>query len=1183
MFEGPIVLALAFLYAGMLFAVAWYGDLHLKASAPPGGRPLIYALSIGVYCTTWTFYGSVGNAARTGFDFIPVYLGPILMFCVCWPLLLRVIRLAKAQNITSIADFLAARYGKSPAVAAVVTIVAVIGMLPYVALQLKAVLITTDTLLSATVRDLAQTGVAFSSDDARYAASGLIVAGLLALFAILFGTRHIDATEHQDGMTVAIAAESLLKLTAFVAVGLYVVFFAFGGLGPFLAEVRAHPEVQRVFSQAPSGGSWLTVTFLAFVCALLLPRQFHMTVVENRSDFELKRAAWLFPAYLIAINLFVVPLAMAGLVLFGPNAVDPDRFVLLVPLAQGAEAITMLVFVGGVSAATAMVIVEAVALSIMVCNGLIMPLLLRHRAPELDARGELGPMLLFLRRVVIVLIVLLGYLVERALAGAAGLTAIGLISFAAIAQLAPAFFLGLFWRGGTARGAIAGILSGAGVWAYTLLLPWVVTAGWLPETLLTDGPLGIAFLKPQALFYLSFDPVSHGVFWSLTVNTAVFVYVSLSRQPEPVERLQSQFFVHDVVPPTHDDPSFRLWRSSLTVGDLKAAVGRYLGPERATASFATFAASRGMAQRDDMPADPQCLRFAEHLLTSAIGAASSRLVLSLLLRRRNIEGKTALRLLDDASEALQYNRDLLQSAIDQVKQGLVVFDRDMRLTCWNRQFVDLLALPPDLAQINVPLDRILAFLAERGDLGEGVASDLVADRLDRMVVSRETLHERLLDTKRHIEIRTAPMPQGGIVATFADITERVEVSNALARVNLTLERRVEERTAELLSLNTALAIAKSRADEASQDKTRFIAAASHDILQPLNAARLYATSMVERDLPGDVARIADNLDSSLKAVEEIFGAIIEISRIDAGRADPQLGPIAVNDLLENLKVEFAPSATECGLELRFVGTSLWVNSDRRMLRRLLQNLLSNAIKYTDRGRVVVGVRRSGRSVVIVVADSGPGIPQDQQQLIFREFQRLHADRSGPRGLGLGLSIVDRLSGVLGARVAVRSQVGRGSMFMVSLPMADPAATPLRQSEPKRALGRLEGALVLCIDNEPAVLEGMETLLRNWGCDVIAAHDQESAVNGFKSADRVPDVVFADYHLDETTGLNVIAELRAMSAQDLPAAIITADHTELTEGEVRQAGVTLLRKPIKAGAVRAMVARYARRTLRDAAE
>src|SRR5690606_24134052 len=336
--------------------------------------------------------------------------------------------------------------------------------------------------------------------------------------------------------------------------------------------------------------------------------------------------------------------------------------------------------------------------------------------------------------------------------------AIGLISFAAIAQLAPAFFGGLFWRKGTARGAIAGILAGFAVWAYTLLLPWVVKAGWLGMDILQHGPRGITMLRPQALFFLEFEPLTHGVLWSIFANVTALVMVSLLRPPEPVERLQAHVFVQDDLPRMAPTPSFRLWRTSITIGDLQATVARYLGGERAERSFAEFGASRNTKLSPHAEADIQIIRFTEHLLTSAIGAASSRLVLSLLLRRSNVGSQSALRLLDDASEALQYNRDLLQSALDQVRHGLSVYDKELKLICWNRQFRELLDLPADLGRIGMPLGGILRACAERGDFGEGSVDELVADRLVRLAVRKETVQEKL-SNGRILEIRTAAMPQ----------------------------------------------------------------------------------------------------------------------------------------------------------------------------------------------------------------------------------------------------------------------------------------------------------------------------------------------------------------------------------------------------------------------------------------
>src|SRR5690606_26672582 len=398
--------------------------------------------------------------------------------------------------------------------------------------------------------------------------------------------------------------------------------------------------------------------------------------------------------------------------------------------------------------------------------------------------------------------------------------------------------------------------------------------------------------------------------------------------------------------------------------------------------------------------------------------------------------QSALRLLDDASEALQYNRDLLQSALDQVRHGLSVYDKDLKLICWNRQFRELLDLPADLGRVGMPLDRILRACAERGDFGEGPIDDLVADRLVRLAVGKEPVQENL-SHGRNLEIRTAAMPQGGVVATYSDITDRVASANALARANENLERRVRERTAELLRVNAALAIAKAKADEANLDKTRFLAAASHDLLQPLNAARLYASSLVERPLDEADALIARNIDASLAAVEEILSALIDISRMDAGRPEPEITDVALNELFQHLEVEFAPLAREKGLELRVVPTSLWVRTDRRLLRRVLQNLVANAVKYTSNGSVLLGARRRNGSVLVQVTDTGRGIPSSKHELNFKAFQRL--DDHGPeiRGLGLGLTIVERICRVLQSPNSINSRPGRGSTFSVLLPSAEP--------------------------------------------------------------------------------------------------------------------------------------------------
>lgn len=1165
MIEGWIIVGVALLYLSGLFALAWIGDRTLRLADAHSGRPYIYALSLAVYCTSWTFFGSVGLAATTGYDFIPVYLGPILMFTLGYRLLLRIVRIAKSQNVTSVADFIASRYGKSQWVAAIVTLVAIFGSLPYIALQLKAINVSVETLLGAN---------AISAIDVPrigFVDTALVITLVLAAFAILFGTRHIDATEHQDGLMLAIAAESVVKLVAFVAVGLFVMLNLYGEPGAFLQRAEESPIVTNLFSQGFNGGTWLTVTLLSFVAVLLLPRQFHVAVVENNSEAEVRRAAWLFPLYLLLINIFVIPIAAAGMMQFKTGVHDPDFFMLAIPISASSKALTLVAFLGGLSAATAMVIVESVALAIMVCNGLVVPVLLRQNLIEAPKQEDMASALLLIRRISIAVLLLLGYLVYQLVGRSSGLAAIGLLSFAAMAQFAPAFFIGLIWRKGTARGAIAGLLAGSGMWAYTLVLPWFAKAGLLPMSLIEDGPFGIGLLRPQALFYLQFEPLTHGVLWSLSANVLSYLTVSLLRPPEPIERIQAQSFIQDDAPRSvANTPAFRLWRTSVTMSDLERTVGQYVGMDRAARSFNEYLASRNIAPSREAEVDIPAVRFSEHLLSSAIGSASARLVLSLLLKRGNMSSQSAMKLLDDASQALQYNRDLLQSALDQVRHGLSVFDKDMRLICWNRQFRELLELPPEIGRVGAPLNKILRVLAERGDFGPGDIDQLVESRLYRLAVRKETFQERILSGRRHIEIRTSSMPQGGIVTTFSDITDRVAAANALARANETLERRVRERTAELLEVNAALAIAKSKADEANLDKTRFLAAASHDILQPLNAARLYATSLRERPLPETEEKLAKNVDASLSAVEEIFSALIEISRMDAGRMEPDINDFPLSEVFAQLLVEFEPMAREKGLTLKVAPTSVWLRSDRRMLRRVLQNLVANAIKYTRTGTVLLGARRRGEEIDVQVLDTGPGIPRDKQTVIFKEFQRLEGPGSNVRGLGLGLSIVERICRILNHRIRLASQPRQGSNFSVRVPAAPPRTLAAPETTPQPRSGGLAGLTVMCIDNEPAVLSGMEALLTGWGCTVRTAPSAHAAVTLLEEAPFVPDILLADFHLDSGTGVDAVLRIRKALEQEVPAVIITADHTLEVQREVKGHELTMLRKPLKAAALRAIL-------------
>jgi signal transduction histidine kinase/CheY-like chemotaxis protein len=729
----------------------------------------------------------------------------------------------------------------------------------------------------------------------------------------------------------------------------------------------------------------------------------------------------------------------------------------------------------------------------------------------------------------------------------------------------------------------AGIL----VWAYTLLLPSIADAGMVGEHILSAGPFGLAWLRPQALFGLDLPPLVQGVVLSLLANIALYIGCSFARRPSAIERVQADVFVPTSLAPMA--PSFRLRRASVTVEELTATIARYLGEERTRESFRSFAASRRVSLEAGAEADFLLLQYGEYLLASAIGAASSRLVLSLLLRKRTVSTKAALKLLDDANAAIHYNREILQTALDHVRQGIAVFDKDLALLCWNRQFGEIFDLPHALTRIGIALDEILRHIAERGAPAAGDAYDLdeeVAARVARYTSEAEPFLERFAERGLVIEVRAGRMPDGGLVTTFTDITPSVKAAEALERANATLERRVRERTGELTRLNAELGRAKAEADDANVSKTRFIAAASHDILQPLNAARLYVTSLIERqrqnDGEGEDGDLVQNIDASLEAVEEIFAALLDISRLDTGAMQPEMTDFRIDELLQRLEVEFAPLAREKGLELKFMPCALAVRSDRRLLRRLLQNLVSNAIKYTPAGGVVIGCRRRGARLRIDVYDTGIGIPPGKRRAVFKEFHRLDQGARVARGVGLGLSIVERIARVLDCEVALKSNVGRGSRFSVEVPRAAAAiGAPVLHAVPKAAAGQLAGTVALCIDNERAILDGMQTLLGGWGCRVLKAADLAEALAAIEGSGLHPDGLLVDYHLDGGNGMVAIAELRRRHGRDVPAILVTADRSVHVREEARAAGVHVLNKPVKPASLRALITQW--RVQRVAAE
>ncbi|MDI4657685.1 sensor histidine kinase [Xanthobacter autotrophicus] len=745
MISAPVVVGAAVVYLALLFAIAAFADRRAREGRSVIGNAWIYALSLAVYCTAWTYFGSVGRAAATGVWFLPIYLGPMLAMLLAWIVVRKMIRIAHTYRITSIADFIASRYGKSPLVAALVTLITVVGIVPYIALQLKAV--------SSGYVLLTASGTAGGGASPAWWQDGtLLVALALALFTILFGTRHLDSAERHEGMVAAVAFESLVKLVAFLAVGLFVTYGLFDGMADIWARAKAVPELASLLRLGGEGGAgafgyaqWFTLTLLSMLSVLLLPRQFQMMVVECVNERHLKRAAWVFPAYLLVINIFVLPLALGGMLLFSPKGADPETFVLSLPLAHGATGLALFAYVGGLSAATGMLIVETIAVSTMVCNDLVMPSLLRLKDFGARAGGDLTAIILNIRRAAILVILLLGYLYFQVAGEAYALVSIGLISFAAVAQFAPALFGGMYWREATRSGALGGLAGGFLVWIYTLMLPSVAKSGWIDDAFLTHGPFGITALAPERLFGLEgLDNLSHALFWSLLVNVALFVGLSLWRAPSGREASQALLFVdvfargHATATAGAADPVF--WRGRARPADLMALASRLLGPDAARQIFADHAHESGVAVGTDLTADARLVDKVERRLAGAVGSASARVLVAAVAEEEPLSPADVMEILNEASQLRVY-----ALALEEKSRSLEIASAE--LSAANAQLRTLDELKDDFVssvthELRTPLTAIRALselMLDAPDMEEAQRQDFLAiivgesERLGRLV------------------------------------------------------------------------------------------------------------------------------------------------------------------------------------------------------------------------------------------------------------------------------------------------------------------------------------------------------------------------------------------------------------------------------------------------------------------
>ncbi|HEY8586808.1 MAG TPA: PAS domain-containing hybrid sensor histidine kinase/response regulator [Rhodanobacter sp.] len=1152
MIQGWLLVGVSLLYVGLLFGVAYAGDRRPLYPRQPRLRPIIYSLALAVYCSSWTFFGAVGTAARDGLAYLPIYLGPILLFVFGFGLMRRLAQVVRERNITSIADFIGARFGKSHGLAALVALIAVVAVVPYIALQFKAVAMSYGVLR----------GVPGGAVDAGGIDSALWCAALLAVFAILFGTRSIDATEHHHGLMLAIALESLVKLFAFVALAGYALW-----RGPGLVSTLQVPVAD--FRHGVSPG-FLAQTMLAFCAMFCLPRQFQIGMVECEDPRDLKRARWIVPIYMAIISVAVLPIVAAGASLPLVSSGSPDAWVLTLPMVHGDRNMALLAFVGGFSAATGMVIVASVALSTMISNDLVMPALLRIRRLRLEHRSDLSQVVLGVRRIAIILLALMAYAYYRAAANADNLAATGLLAFAAVAQFAPAMVAALYWRGASRIGVLVGLAAGFAVWTYTLLLPALSRSTlWL-----ADGPFGWTSLRPQSLFHLSgWDPVMHGTFWSLLINIGCLVFFSLRFRPSLEDRLHAAMFM-DADSATRG--GIGDWRGRVAVADLRTIAERIVGERSSARAFEEYGRRQGKPLLPGDAADRALTQYTERLLASAVGAANARRILIGALSGSGLDVAESMALLDEAAQELRFNRELLSTTLENVSQGISVVDAEMRLVAWNRRYMELFDYPDGMVHVGVQVAELIRWNANLGECGPGEVEDHIAKRIDHMQAGSSHLFERRRPDGTVIEMRGRALPGGGYVTTYSDVTAYKHAEQELLEVNETLEQRVEQRTAELSEALAATAQARRAAETANVSKTRFLAAASHDLLQPLNAARLFTSALREHpSLDAEASGLAERIDASFRAAEDLLDALLDISRLDAGTYHPEVSGFALAELFDSLNAQFAVVAQQRGLRLRVVPTTLAVRSDPQLLRRIVQNLLSNALRYTSTGGALVGARRIGDQVRIEVWDTGPGIPVEQRTRIFDEFQRLDKPSPwGEKGLGLGLSICDRLAGILGHRVDLHSEVSRGSCFAVTVPRSE-TVTPRRQRVERSGPDKQLPLTVLCVDNDQAILEGMRALLGRWGVDCRVAADIEQARAELARGDI--NLILADYHLaDDVDGLQAMQQLREVTGDLPPVVMITADGSSQLKQRARELGYPVLHKPVRPAALRALLTALAKK-------
>lgn len=1126
--------SLALLYLFLLFYIASWGDKNSTTARWITSHPVIYSLALAIYCTAWTFFGAVGQAARDTWIYLPILLGPILVYILGYKFIYKLTLVSKKQHINTIADFIASRYGKRQAVALLVTIIALMATIPYIALQLKAI--------GATFKLLT------NQPNSQFII--VLATAFIALFAIYFGTKQTDVTEYRRGLILAISFESSIKLLALVLVAIvgYQAWYQ-QETGPILEKFITDEALSQF-----SSFTFFAQVIMAAAAVICLPRQFHVAIVDNLSLNHLKTARWLFPLYL-AITAAVIPIiAMAGQAVFANNPIEPDTYVLSLAMYSESFMLQVIVFVGGLSAATAMIIVATLTLSTMLTNDVVLPRLLATRQ-HAASYGDYGKRIRLIRRIIIGIILLLAFLYHQQMTGSRSLHSIGLIAFSLVIQLMPAVIGGLYWKRGHAHGVYAGLMVGLITWVLWLVLPIVNSSS-------SD------FEQSELL--------SQGAIISLIANAIAYALFSWFAPARLIDRIQAEAFVS---PAEVRNTPLKNQSINVTIADLITLLSTFMGTGRCKQLVNEYQHLHHTTIENSQVPDEAFMAFCERALGGVIGASSAKALIDSVLRGKKLDFTEVINFFDDTTQAMQFNMTALLTSLENMDQGISVIDKHLNLVAWNKQYATLYTYPEDFLTVGTPIEKLIRYNAERGEFGVNDIEAEIEKRLEHLRSGTPHRFTRQRSDGRVIEMVGNPLPGGGFVTSFNDITGHVEIQQALEESNIDLEHRIKKRTEEVHSINAELRLeierrrgvekelirARKQAEDANASKTRFLALASHDVLQPLNAAKLYVSALQEAKLPDSVHAIVNKLNHSVSSSEALIATLLDISRLDQGELKPNPEPVNIKELCDPIVDELSMRAKDKGLELRTRILDCWVYADKTFLYRIIQNLLSNAVKYTDRGKVLFSTRRRAGKLLIEVRDTGIGISKEQQALIFSDFYR--TNDSSEHGIGLGLGVVRRLSQQMQCKVQVESKIGRGSCFSLSFPMTQPLA--VKSMSLANPAASFRGLRVLCVDDQQENLDALQTLLEKWGVSTVLADNWDDAIT---QADIFsPQILLMDYQLgNDQNGLDLIEAIRQHLDIVLPASLVTATHDEDLIERCKEQGVNFLSKPIKPAKLRALL-------------